>query len=166
MQQSQDPPSATSAPFVDNALQEQSSAVVLRSKVSSSSSTADGAQLAQPIESTCTGIKRLLEASLSTLQEPRAKKMCNEVIGCCRRVVCRARGLSRAHKDGNAFIEIPNDAPHGLIVVCSHPECGGSGRKFRFCKGKFHRNGLSADDLGLPVGNMRSTHLSFALSVA
>jgi hypothetical protein len=69
-----------------------------------------------------------------------AKRMCNNDISSpgFRRVTCKARGLSKAHKAENAFIEIPDDAPHGLIVSCSHPECGGSGRKFRFCKGKLY----------------------------
>jgi hypothetical protein len=72
----------------------------------------------------------------SSSDERPAKRICSISSPGFRRVTCKARGLSKAHKAENAFIEIPDDAPHGLIVSCSHPECGGSGRKFRFCKGK------------------------------
>jgi hypothetical protein len=53
----------------------------------------------------------------------------------CRRVLCQARGLSKDHNARNAFIDIPSNSPHGLLLVCSHPECAGSHRRFRYCKG-------------------------------
>lgn len=52
------------------------------------------------------------------------------------RITCKARGLSRGHNADNAYIEIPSDAPHGMPLFCSHPECASSGRKFRYCKGE------------------------------
>ena len=53
-----------------------------------------------------------------------------------RRVVCKARGLSKKHNADTAYFEIPANAPHGLLLSCSHPECMASGRKFRYCEGK------------------------------
>jgi hypothetical protein len=52
-----------------------------------------------------------------------------------RRVVCKARGLSKKHNADTAFFEIHANAPHGLLLTCSHPECVASGRKFRYCQG-------------------------------
>lgn len=52
-----------------------------------------------------------------------------------RRFPCRARGLSTAHNINTACIEIPANAPHGLLVYCIHPECKASGRKFKYCEG-------------------------------
>ena len=52
------------------------------------------------------------------------------------RISCKARGLSNRHNDDNAYLEIPIDAPHGLPLSCSYPECAGSGRRFRYCRGK------------------------------
>lgn len=52
-----------------------------------------------------------------------------------RRVRCKARGLSKAHNIETAYFEIPKDAPHGMLLCCSHPECQVSARAFRYCKG-------------------------------
>jgi hypothetical protein len=52
-----------------------------------------------------------------------------------RRVVCKARGLSKKHNSDTAFFDIHANAPHGLLLTCSHPECVASGRKFRYCQG-------------------------------
>jgi hypothetical protein len=52
-----------------------------------------------------------------------------------RRVVCKARGLSKKHNSDTAFFEIHANAPHGLLLTCSHPECVASGRRFRYCQG-------------------------------
>jgi hypothetical protein len=52
-----------------------------------------------------------------------------------RRVVCSARGLSKDHNCDTAFFEIPSDAPHGLLLICSHPKCISAGVRFRYCKG-------------------------------
>lgn len=52
----------------------------------------------------------------------------------CRRVPCKARGLSKSHNIDNAYLEIPAGASHGMVLRCSHPECQASGRKFCFCK--------------------------------
>ena len=53
-----------------------------------------------------------------------------------RRVLCQARGLSQDHNANTAFIDIPVDAPHGLLLVCSHAECVKSHRRFRYCRGR------------------------------
>ena len=54
-----------------------------------------------------------------------------------RRVRCRARLLALADHDAdNAYFEIPLDAPHGMVMSCSHPKCAASGRRFRYCRGK------------------------------
>lgn len=49
------------------------------------------------------------------------------------RVPCKARGVSQDHTAQNAFIDIPRDAPHGLILACSNEICYNSGRRFRYC---------------------------------
>jgi hypothetical protein len=49
------------------------------------------------------------------------------------RFPCKARGLPNTHNARSAYIDIPPDATHGTILICSHPECASSGRKFRFC---------------------------------
>ena len=49
------------------------------------------------------------------------------------RIPCKARGISTKHNTDTAFLDIPVDAPHGLLLSCSHPECAESGRKFRYC---------------------------------
>lgn len=51
-----------------------------------------------------------------------------------RRIVCNARGLSKDHNCDTAFFEIPPDAPHGLLLICSHQECIRAGVRFRYCK--------------------------------
>lgn len=56
------------------------------------------------------------------------------------RVQCRARGLSNTHNVDTAYFEIPHNAPHGLLLCCTHPECQASGRKFRYCKGTIVRS--------------------------
>ena len=54
-----------------------------------------------------------------------------------RRIRCKARMLSMTdHTADNAYFEIPLDAPHGMVVSCSHPKCAASGRRFRYCRGK------------------------------
>lgn len=56
--------------------------------------------------------------------------------GPCRRIPCKARGMSSAsHNMDTAFFDVPLDAPHGMLLCCSHPECADSGRRFRFCSG-------------------------------
>jgi hypothetical protein len=50
-----------------------------------------------------------------------------------RRIPCKARGMSKKHNSDTAFLDVPADAPHGLLLSCSLPECGESGRKFRYC---------------------------------
>lgn len=49
-----------------------------------------------------------------------------------RRVPCKARGMGDDHST-NAFFLIPENAPHGTLVVCSHRACIESGRRFRYC---------------------------------
>jgi hypothetical protein len=49
------------------------------------------------------------------------------------RVPCRARGVSNDHNAQNAYIDIPRNAPHGMILQCSNKDCAGSGRRFRYC---------------------------------
>jgi hypothetical protein len=66
-------------------------------------------------------------------QEDRpSKRLCTEF----QRIPCRARSLSQDHNSETAYFEIPNDAPHGLQLHCSHKECIRSGRRFRYCQGK------------------------------
>jgi hypothetical protein len=60
------------------------------------------------------------------------KRICGPV----RRIPCRARSLSNKHNSETAFFDIPRDAPHGMLLNCSHEECIKSGRRFRYCKGK------------------------------
>jgi hypothetical protein len=49
------------------------------------------------------------------------------------RYPCRARGISDNHTPGTAYFDVPFNAPHGLLLVCSHEICAKSGRAFRFC---------------------------------
>ena len=75
-----------------------------------------------------------------SLSEPPSKRLRGSS---SRRIQCKARGLSNNHNSDNAYFEIPADAPHGLLVSCSHPECAGSGRRgFRYCQGKKFVNAL------------------------
>ena len=71
--------------------------------------------------------------------EPPSKRMRG---ASSRRITCKARGLSNDHNSDNAYLEIAADAPHGLLVSCSHPECADSGRRFRYCQGKKFVNAL------------------------
>lgn len=50
-----------------------------------------------------------------------------------RRYPCKARNVGETHTSSTAYIELPPDATHGLQLYCSHPECSGSGRAFRWC---------------------------------
>jgi len=49
------------------------------------------------------------------------------------RFPCKARGVPDNHNARTAYIDVPPDASHGTIVICSHPVCVSSGRKFRYC---------------------------------
>lgn len=49
------------------------------------------------------------------------------------RFPCKARGVLDNHNARTAYIDVPADASHGTIVICSHPSCKSSGRKFRYC---------------------------------
>ena len=49
------------------------------------------------------------------------------------RIPCKARGIVDAHNPRTAYMDVPPDAIHGLILVCSHPTCAQSGRRFRYC---------------------------------
>lgn len=88
--------------------------------------------------------KRTLDAIRTTTEEDNAtrpppskriKQEAEEERSIHRRVRCKARGLSRAHNVDTAYFEIPKDAPHGMLLCCSHPECQVSARAFRYCKG-------------------------------
>jgi hypothetical protein len=74
------------------------------------------------------GLKHCLEVSP---EEPK-KRICGPI----RRIPCRARSLSNQHNSETAFFDVPRDAPHGMLLNCSHEECIKSGRRFRYCKGK------------------------------
>lgn len=50
------------------------------------------------------------------------------------RIPCRARGVCETHTPQNAYFEIPENCPHGKLVVCSHQLCRESERRFRYCK--------------------------------
>ena len=54
----------------------------------------------------------------------------------CRRIPCKARGVSSKHVPENAYFDIPANAPHGLLLSCSNIECARSIRRFRYCRGK------------------------------
>jgi len=49
------------------------------------------------------------------------------------RFPCKARGVPGNHNAQNAYIDVPPNTPHGTIVICSHPVCLSSGRKFKYC---------------------------------
>lgn len=77
-------------------------------------------------------LKRSLVEYDSDCSQPPAKMMrYNSTFD---RVPCKARGVSEKHNPITAFIDIPVDAPHGLLLSCSNIECVESGRKFRYCK--------------------------------
>jgi len=51
-----------------------------------------------------------------------------------RRFPCRARRVKSAtHSETEAVLEVPPDAEHGRVVVCSNEVCASSGRQFRWC---------------------------------
>ena len=50
-----------------------------------------------------------------------------------RRVPCKARGVRADHNSKTAYFDIPLDAKHGMLLVCSHSKCSESGRRFRYC---------------------------------
>lgn len=68
----------------------------------------------------------------ATSMQPPAKRVCPSLP--FHRIPCKARGLSNKHNSDTAFFDIPVDAPHGLLLSCSHHECVESGRRFRYCK--------------------------------
>lgn len=49
------------------------------------------------------------------------------------RFPCKARGLPDSHNARTAYIDVPANASHGTIVLCSHALCSSSGRQFRYC---------------------------------
>lgn len=49
------------------------------------------------------------------------------------RFPCKARGVTKNHTANNAFVDVPPRAKHGAVLICSHPVCAASGRKFRYC---------------------------------
>lgn len=62
----------------------------------------------------------------------------NNVLMCApvtevRRVPCKARGVRGGHNLRTAYFDIPVNAEHGLMLVCSHEACAASGRRFRYC---------------------------------
>jgi hypothetical protein len=71
----------------------------------------------------------------SSMRSPESRRPAKKAYK--RRVVCKARGLSKKHNADTAYFEIQANAPHGLLLSCSHPECMASGRKFRYCQGMF-----------------------------
>ena len=69
------------------------------------------------------------------------------------RFSCKARGVPDNHNASSAYVDVPPDTAHGSILVCSHPACCDSGRKFRWCEvcgvpvakrnfGKRHAHGI------------------------
>lgn len=77
----------------------------------------------------------MIEDDLS-MQPPPSKKMRSDASNAkpFHRIPCKARGVSNEHNSNTAFIDVPVDAPHGLLLSCSNSECAKSGRKFRYCK--------------------------------
>lgn len=72
------------------------------------------------------------------------------------RFPCKARGVLNDHNSRTAYITVSTNANHGTTLVCTHPVCAKSGRKFRWCSvcqipvakrnfGKRHGHGLSTD---------------------
>lgn len=47
---------------------------------------------------------------------------------------CKARSVPENHNAETAYFDIPADIEHGCTLICSHPQCAASGRRFRFCK--------------------------------
>lgn len=78
--------------------------------------------------------KRLLRGEeAESPYEPPHQKLCGPVI---HRIPCKARGVSKNHTAENAFFDVPGEAPHGLLLLCSNEECTSSLRRFRYCRGK------------------------------
>eukprot|EP00521_Asterionellopsis_glacialis_P010043 CAMPEP_0195288914 /NCGR_PEP_ID=MMETSP0707-20130614/5392_1 /TAXON_ID=33640 /ORGANISM="Asterionellopsis glacialis, Strain CCMP134" /LENGTH=387 /DNA_ID=CAMNT_0040348843 /DNA_START=257 /DNA_END=1420 /DNA_ORIENTATION=+ len=50
-----------------------------------------------------------------------------------RRLPCKARNVPEDHNVITAYFDIPADIEHGALLICSHPECARSGRRFRYC---------------------------------
>ena len=50
-----------------------------------------------------------------------------------RKVPCKARNMPPDHDEETAYFLIPVDAPHGLLLGCSHLACGGRSKRFRYC---------------------------------
>lgn len=65
-----------------------------------------------------------------------------------RRFPCRARSISNHHTPDNAYVNVPDNAPHGQLLCCSHPECVKSGRRFRYCRGMYNAMTLSTVAIG------------------
>lgn len=90
-----------------------------------------------PLQSAFAEAKRLQQASDRAAQQQRIlSKHKQAVRGPCRRISCKARGMSAKHNSDTAFFDVPVDAPHGMLLSCSHAECAGSGKRFRYCVGK------------------------------
>ena len=94
----------------------------------------------QPLRGSRCQSKRLLqgEECKSTLEPPR-KQLCRAL---SHRIPCKARGVSKKHRAETAFFDVPEDAPHGLLLCCSSDECANSSRRFRYCRGKQRRVSL------------------------
>ena len=107
------------------------------------------------------GLKHCMEVS----EEQPKKRIC----GPYRRIPCRARSLSIQHNGESAYFEVPHDAPHGMQLNCSHEECINSGRRFRYCNGKY---GLHESCLTFLFAMIKISHLclsffyNFSLRVA
>mmetsp|Transcript_18447 Transcript_18447/g.31490 ORF Transcript_18447/g.31490 Transcript_18447/m.31490 type:complete len:287 (-) Transcript_18447:530-1390(-) len=74
-----------------------------------------------------------------------------------RRVACRARNMPPDHDEDSAYFEIPIDAPHGILLGCSHPSCGNDKKRFRYCVvcqiPVSKRNFAKRHSHGLPMGS-------------
>ena len=49
------------------------------------------------------------------------------------RFPCKARNMPQDHDDDTAYIDVPHDAYHGMMLDCSHPACAARKRRFRYC---------------------------------
>jgi len=49
------------------------------------------------------------------------------------RSACKARNVGPDHNEHTAYLLVPEDAPHGYFVRCSHSACVRTGRQFRYC---------------------------------
>jgi hypothetical protein len=86
----------------------------------------------QSLRSCIGGLPHSFHAWSSEDDKYTSKRICRERF----RIPCRARCLSHEHNRETAYIEIPRNAPHGMLLQCSHKECSNSGRRFRYCYGK------------------------------